>query len=331
MKNKKNLLFLFYALISVYSCSFMTIKPDQETLINKVKNRTCYGGKIVVESKNFQFNNLANSIKSGFQEAIDSCENTSPEVINISLEKTDDENSSPNYASFIISLFIVPLHSTESYDLIVKKGVFSARSSIVLSEYISPYYIFYFPNYYFKSQDQAIVYKEVLGLLLNIEEQEMEFRKFHKIQTHTNENLFRNMYRYCLSSLEECGNNDYLLKKISDSKHDDKVKEADKLDLNRLVKVVSEKNDIFMHGCYCRKNPDPKIFAKCPVESDLDYTCQIRYECLKVNNPSNCDDSFLKNLISLEKKFQKGKIGDEYIKSKVGEQLRLFRLKQALK
>ncbi len=56
---------------------------------------------------------------------------------------------------------------------------------------------------------------------------------------------------YFLSELDECGKNETILKKISDSKKFMTDLESKNLDLIRLEKVVTEKNENFMHGCFC--------------------------------------------------------------------------------
>lgn len=308
----------------------MTLRPDHEPQIRAAKKRICFGGDFEISVKDSIFSNLNQSIQDGIRQAIESCENQLSNKIYINLEKSDG-NDSQNYFSFFASLFIVPLHSTESYHLKVEKDIFSARSSIIISKYFSPYYILYLPNYFFQSADVDLVYEEVAYLIFDIEEQEREYKISNKHAQVSKEKLFKNIYRFCLSEPEECGKSEVILKKISDSKKFDKVDEINKIDLVRLEKVVTEKNDNFMHGCFCRKYPDPELFAKCPVESEFDKVCQIRYECLKINSPDACDNSFLKNLTSLETLFQKEKNNDEYIKSKVSEQLRLLRLKKALK
>lgn len=325
MKNSfvLSLFFIFFL-----NCGMMTIRADHTYRVDQLKKSICWGGKFnvqYIESKNGK---VSVDIESGVNRATLQCENNLEDRIDITIERSSDDESL-NYGSFIFSLFLVPLLESTGYQIGVVKNRFISKGTIVLSRNISPWYIFLVPNYFFGTSHEDLVFEEVLNHILEVEEQEKLYAIDKKKPTIPSEKKFRNVFRECSFDLQECAMNESMRRRLKAAIPLEKnVFHADLLKLRETLDT-REKN--FAHGCYCRTNPDPTLFSKCPVESNFDSICKVKFTCnqLKPGDPS-CSVNYWDQLTKLQKKLIDQKSGDYYLKEKVNEQFMIMQLMSIL-
>ncbi|MCT8334508.1 hypothetical protein NUH30_12565 [Leptospira sp. 85282-16] len=327
MNNKiLSIMFLSFLL----NCELASIKVDRNYHIQKLSERICWGGKFHVsflESKNGK---VGDSVESGTQKAISQCENYLNDEIEVLVERSS-EDERLNYASFFVSLFIIPLQESESYYVKVSKGKFSSKGPIMLNRVMSPWYILYLPNYFFGTKYEDLVYEEVLTHILEVEEQEKLYAIEKKRPTISFEKKFRNVFRECSFDLYECAMNESIKHRLKIAIQIERKDNKTTSDLDELREKLNTKEKNFAHGCFCRTNPDPTLFSKCPVESDFDSICEEKFNCDQLKPGDNsCGITFLNQLTKLQKKHNEGNFNDNYLKEKIKEQLTIIYLKNII-
>lgn len=313
-----------------FNCELMTIRSDHTYKVSQLKKSICWGGRFnvqYVESKN---GGAGVGVEKGVNDAITQCENHLEDRIDITIERTEDDESL-NYGSFVFSLFLVPLSESTGYQIKVVKKKFISYGTIVLSKNISPWYIFLIPNYFFGTSHEDLVFEEVFNHILEVEEQERLYAIEKNNPTIPLEKKFRNVFRECSYDLNECGRNESIQLRLKAAIPIEKKKNNHNSDLLELREKYNTKEKNFAHGCFCRRNPDPTLFRNCPVESDFDSICEVKYNCNQLKpGDHSCSANFGNQLAKLHKKLNENKSSDYYLKEKVKEQLAIMQLKLIL-
>ncbi|WP_135358404.1 hypothetical protein [Leptospira ellinghausenii] len=317
-----SLFFFFF-----FNCELMTIRSDHSYKVSQLNKSLCWGGKFNVQYVASVNGGASDDVKKGVNKAIALCENNMVDRIDITIERSTDDESL-NYGSFIFSLFLVPLLESSGYQIKVVKNKFISKGTIVLSRNISPWYIFLIPNYFFGTSHEDLIFEEVLNHILEVEEQEKLYAIEKNRPTVSSEKKFRNVFRECSFDLYECAMNEAIKHRLKIAIQIEKKDNKIISDLAELRERLNTKEKNFAHGCFCRTNPDPNLFSKCPVESDFDSICEDNYNCNQLKPGDNsCGITFWNQLIKLEKKLKDGKFNDYYLKEKIKEQLAIMHLK----
>lgn len=127
--------------------------------------------------------------------------------------------------------------------------------------------------------------------------EQREFRENQKKKriesdTKSNENLIQN----CFEDPIFCYEYKPLVEKIKENAKDQKFGS----DFQNRYRVAFRN---IKFGCFCRDEPDEKIFKNCPVENSyLDLACKQRHQCLFdkkqswISSDNSCDANFISTI-----------------------------------